>query len=68
MNASHGVSSRRRSDRLSSQTPSNDAVSAISLPLTPRKRKVEVDDEELEEVVKFVKKNRPNVMTLGEKV
>jgi hypothetical protein len=67
MNASRGGSSRRRSDRLSSQTTSNDAGSAITLPLTPRKRKVEVDDEELEEVVKFVKKNRPNVITLGEK-
>ena len=33
----------------------------------PRNRKVEVNDEELEEVVKFVKKNRPNVITLGEK-
>jgi hypothetical protein len=54
MNASRGGSSRRRSDRLSSQTTSNDAGSAITLPLTPRKRKVEVDDEELEEVVKFV--------------
>ena len=45
----------------------SDADEEVDIPVLPAKRKMKVSDADLETVVRFVKKNRPNVLSIGEK-
>ena len=45
----------------------SDANKEVDIPIFPVKRKAKVLETDLETVVRFVKKNRPNVISLGEK-
>ena len=44
-----------------------DANKEVDIPVLPAKRKMKVSYTDLETVVRFVKKNRPNVILIGEK-
>ena len=45
----------------------SDADKEVDIPVLPVKRKTKVSDTDLETVVRFVKKNRPNVISIGKK-
>ena len=45
----------------------SDADEEVDIPILPVKTKATVLETELETVVRFVKKNRPNMISLGEK-
>ena len=45
----------------------SDADEEVNIPILPVKRKAKVLETDLETVVRFVKKNRPNVISLGGK-